>query len=376
MPAPLGGSGLGLQLPQNLYPSELGGNPYDYSTNRISLSPGDTLPIQRGSWLIGPDGGARSVSFIQFKDPVTQQWKGFRPIRSMHFIDSDGFNVRLANLTGCPICAVVTAGGSGYAQATTTCVAGTGNSTWQPIVGGMVSVTSMANVGGNYGVAPEVFIPAPPYPGIPATAYATIGTGGTVSGVTMINVGAGYTSTPIPVIMPSATDPNLAAGITQASVVMGTLGSGAVTGVLCTNPGVSLTAAPTLTISGAGSAATAVAQRLTTLNGATIYAAGAGFVGGGAMLTLGGVPSDVPVYSNPTEQLTNFVPLPANALLAAPVGNSLASVSAIYDGGLFLGAVPAAIVLPLAGSILSTGASVAALVGAANDTLFIQPLSV
>lgn len=368
----LSGPGIGLGLPQNLYPTApLSGAPYDFANNYLSLAPGDTLPLPAGSWYVNL--GAVCVS--QFYDAVTGIWRfannGFRaPIQ---YIQSDGFNARVANLTGCPVAAVVTNAGTGYVQATTTCVAGSGNSTWYPIVGGLVSVTTILNAGSGYGITPLVFIPAPPAPGVQATAYATL-TSNTVSGITFINQGAGYTSAPVAAILPNPTDPNLGvSAIVNATVTLGTFGAGSIAAILCTNPGTSLTAAPSLTIAGAGASATATALRMLTINGATVFGAGVGFTGGALAQAIGSGSGATAVNTNPAIESTDFLDRPAAFLLAAPVGASLASVSTIYDGGLFVGATPSLVINGVSGSIPTTGASVVALMGGINDTVLLQP---
>lgn len=367
----LSGPGVGLPLPQYLYPSELSGAPSDWSNNQVQLAPGQAIAIPPGGYWVSPG----SVSILQFNDPVIGTWRTMRGVgwgRQPQYVLSDGFNFRVANFTGCPVCAVVTNAGTGYPTVGTTCVSSTGGSTWAVVVGGMLSVTTVSTAGSGYGVAPLVFLPAPPTGGIQATAYATIASG-TVSGVTLTNVGGGYTSAPAVTILPSPYDPNLLAGnaIVNAVASVGVVNAGSVAGVICTNPG--NVANPTLTISGTGGAsATAVAQRLLTLTGVTIWSAGTNFVGGAAVSTVGGVPSSVAVNTNPEIEGTNFLPRPAQALLAA-VGNSLVSVSSIYDGGLFLGAIPSLIVNPPAGALITTTASVTGLVGSANDVILLQP---
>ena len=52
MPAPLNGPGLGLFLPQYFYPTEFDNAPYDYSTNRQALAPGQQIPVPAGTWYI------------------------------------------------------------------------------------------------------------------------------------------------------------------------------------------------------------------------------------------------------------------------------------------------------------------------------------
>lgn len=376
MPGPLGAASLGLMQNQFLYPSELlqAGTP-DIGTNEVTLSPGCALPLSRGDWMVDLGG----VIVLQFLDPTTGIWRiprtGFRA--SFQFIQSDGANVRVANLTGCPVGAVVTNAGSGYPTTGTTVTAsGTGGSTWAAIVGGQLSITGTV-AGSGFGIAPLVFIPAPPSPGVQATAYATIASG-TVSGVTLTNRGAGYLAAPSITILPNPADPNYnsTTAIVNASATAALLGSGSIAAVICTNPGAPVTTAPTLTIAGTGgSSATAVAQLMLTLTGATVFGGGTGITDAGGFITIGGVPTSAPVNTNPDIELLNFIPRMAQGGLANS-GGSLVSVSTVYDGGLFIGATPNLIVTPTAGSIGATGASVVGLVGSANGTARLQQLRV
>ena len=280
----IAGPGLGLPLPQNLYPSELNGMPYDYSTNRIALAPGDTLPVPAGDWLIN----LGQFCLLQFLDPVTNTWS-MGPNAAWQgghrFVVSDGVNVRVANLLGCPLSASVTNyGAGGYVQATTTITATPGNSTWVPIVGGQLTPT-VISAGAGYGVAPEIFIPAPPpaannsngVGGFQATAWANISSGTLTlaSGVSMTNPGAGY-NTPFTVaLLPSPTDPNLSTGITMGTVVFSLAGSGSITGAICTNPGAPLSNPNqfTLTVAGAGTQGTVVGNVLQTVTAASVSGA-------------------------------------------------------------------------------------------------------
>ena len=180
---------------------------------------------------------------------------------------SDGFTCRIANLTGCPCTATVTSYGSGYVQATTTITATPGNSTWLPIVGGQLGFGTVvtANSGGGYGIAPEVFIPAPPpaqnnsngVGGRQATGWVSI-SGGTVNGFTFTDPGAGYNSALTVALVPSPNDPNLATGVTAATLAFTLTKTDSITGVLCTNSGAALSDPNqiTLTVTGAGSTAT------------------------------------------------------------------------------------------------------------------------
>lgn len=362
----ISGPGVGLQIPQNLYPTELFNAPYDYATNKVSLSPGDTLTLPAGELLVNPG----NVCVLQFLDPITNIWTNIVAERGQpSYIRSDGFTTRVANLTGCPIGAVVTGGGSGYLQANTSVTASAGGSTWQPIVGGQASVISMGAVGANYGIPPEVFIPCPPQPGIPATAIANI-SAGTVSGVTLTNVGAGYLSVPSAVILPSPNDPNYSS-ISQASVVLGLTGAGAITGVLCTNNGGPVATAPTLSAGGAGTGATISAVLLQTVTAASIAGAGVGLGTAAEISTVGGRPA-AGAYVNPSTEFTNFRPRKASIGTGLTAG-SLTSIGAIYDGGLFAVGVAPGVLVNTNGAE-TTAPTVTLTLGSATDTVIIQQL--
>lgn len=367
----ISGPGLGLPYPQNLYPSQLSNAPQDVNTNYITLSGGDTFVIPAGRYAVN----LGRYSVLQWLDPVTGVWRivnnGTRG-RCLQF-QSDGFSFRIANLTGCPIAAQVVNGGSNYVQATTSVVASGGSttSTWQPIVGGALSVVSVATAGKNYTVPPVVLISAPPSPGIPATAYATLASG-SVSAVTLSNVGAGYTSVPNIQIVPSPQDVNFAT-ITTAVVSVATVNNTAITGVLCTNHGAaqSTIATVTLTPSGAGSSASISAVNMSTIVSTTIAAAGVGFGTTAAKLTTvgGGVPA-TSTYVNPEIELNNFISRDANYPLTL-TATSITAIGTATDSGLFVG-TPTAII-QTSGSVPTTAASISMLLGAAVDTVALQP---
>lgn len=358
--------GGGLPPAQFKYPSQLNNASPDEGSPYISLAPGDSLPLGPGDVITN-----RAYSFVQHFDPVTGIWRGFATaLGPQQHIFSDGVNYRIANLTGCPVAAIVTVGGSGYAQATTTCVSSTGGSTWQPIVGGMMSVNTIQNAGSGYGVAPLLLIPAPGTPGVPATAYTTL-TGGSVTGVTLTNVGAGYgTASQTLIAVPNPYDPNLTSttAIVGATVVLTPIGAGSVVAVLCTNNGAP--ASPTLTIAGAGASAAVTAVICQTMASGSVVAGGVGFTGGG-VTTIGGVPSATPQWTNPATDLSRAIPRPAQAGLFAS-GSSLISISTIYDSGLFFG-TPTVLVTPANGNLQTTTASVQIALGSVADTLLLQP---
>jgi hypothetical protein len=386
----ISGPGLSLPYPQNLYPSQLQYAPPDAPTNSISLAPGDTLPIPAGDWFVN----CGQYCFLQFLDPVTNIWSMGTNAAwggGHQFVVSDGFNVRVANLLGCPLTASVTNyGAGGYVQSTTTITPTPGNSTWVPIVGGQLSVGSFLARGAGYGVAPEVFIPAPPpasnnpngVGGIQASAYAVI-TAGTITTISFTNPGAGYPSTFTAVLIPSPTDPNLSAGITNASILFSLAGSGSITGALCTNPGAPL-ANPnqfTLTVTGAGTQGTVVGNVLQTVTAATVSTIGAGYGTTAALLTtVGGVPAAGTITNSPEYNGLAWRPRPAQ--VGFTVGGATGSIGlqlgTIYDGGLFLtNSAPGFVIgqQPIAsGTLVSiTVATIALTMGSRPDIVTLQP---
>ena len=264
----IAGAGQLLPPPQALYPVSLLNNPYVAATNVIALKPAEITMIPAGSWIVSATG---TISAIQWFNPVKLQWDNFvGPGAAFSaVIHSDGVNWRVANLSDSWYGGIVTAAGSGYAQGTTTVTAGTGNSTWQPIVGGALGAFTVVAAGSGYSKTPLVFIPAPPSPGIAATATATI-SAGAVTAVTISTAGAGYLVAPPVLILPDPFDPNFLSGspaIVNATATVVLTGAGTLTGLLLVNAGTLLTTAPTLTVNGAGTSATA------TTNPATVVAA-------------------------------------------------------------------------------------------------------
>lgn len=361
-------SGPGQLLPvPSLYPTNPLGGTLDPQGTEVSLAPGETMLVPRGIWLLNPGG----YCVVQVLDPVSGVWRMNSTARvGPTTVSSDGNNVRVANLTGCALGAIVTTAGSAYVQGSTTVTPSAGNSTWQPVVGGLISTTvSITAAGAGYGVAPLVFFPPPPYPGVQATGVAVISSG-TVSSITVLNQGAGYTTAPVPQIVPNPTDPNLASGsITSNATATTTLvGAGTLAAVLCTNPGVSFSTVPSLTIAGAGTSAAATIVPMWTLTGASITSGGAGFSANTELSTLGGIPSATAAHTNPSIELTGVIPRRASVLLTAN-GGTIATVSTIYDGGLFTG-TPTPLIETQTGAGGSTAATITLTLGSVNATIY------
>lgn len=366
----LSGPGVGLPYPQPLYPSTLWNGQSWIGSNEQTLAPGQEIPLARGRWMVwlGP------YAVLQMLDPVTQMWRiTATSMPSPLLVDSDGFNFRVANLTGCAVGAIVTAKGSGYAQATTTAMPASGNSEWQPIIGGAIGTSvSISAAGAGYGVAPLVLIPPPPPPGVQATAVAVISSG-SVSSITVRNQGAGYVTAPSLTIVPNPTDPNYLAGtITSNATAVASLDStatGALTAVLLTNNGAPFAAVPSLTIAGAGTSAAATIVPMWTTDHASIVSGGAGYsVPGAEIVTTGGYPSGTPTWTNPTTELTGYMPRQAQIAVAAAGGGTITTIGTVGDGGLFFSS-PTALVI---GGAPSTAATISLTVGTAPATVIVQ----
>lgn len=389
----ISGPGLGLQLPQNLYPSELQNSPYDLSSNRLALIPGESIQVPAGQWYV-------STGFylvIQYLDPVTGVWAttstGGQRV-GLQYVKSDGFNCRIANLTACLVGAVVTSYGNGsYVQSSTTISVTGSTATFVPIIGGQLAQSgtfsiAFPTVGGGYGIAPLVFIPPPPSAannpngvgGVPASGYCTIASG-TITGFTFTNPGAGYPTAPTPVVLPSPFDPNLATGITQASITFSLVGSGSLTGALCLQNGSAFAngslANITLTVNGAGATASIAPIIMQTIVSATVSGGGTGYGTTAALLTtVGGVPSTGTITNNPDALRLAWMPRQAQIQLAVTgTGTIAAQAGTIIDGGLFEG-TPTPILVPgmqagAAGSV--AGPTVAFTMGGLPDIAILQP---
>ena len=333
MPGNLSGPGVGLPIPQNLYPSQLQNAPADPSSNRLGLAPGEVFVLPAGDWIVG----LGMYNVLQFLDPVSNTWvfaSGSALNRGAILVSADGFTVRVANLTGCVVSASVANAGTGYVQATTTITAvGTfagAAPTLLPIVGGALNIsggTLVAN-GAGYGVAPIVMIPPPPQAknnangvgGIQASAIAVIASG-TVSSVSITNPGAGYPTAPVAVIVPSPFDPNLSVGITNATVAFTLASAGLIMGAFVTNHGSPLNngslASITLTVGGAGTSGSLTANVMQTVVSGTLSSAGIGYGTAVWVTTAGGAPVAGAIANSPEASCIAWLPRPANIAVTA-----------------------------------------------------------
>lgn len=365
----ISGPGVGLPIPQQLYPANLSNGETTTSTNEVSLAPGQALPIAAGEWLVA----LGKYLSLQFLDPVTGMWRDLRSGVSANtpaYVRSDGFNLRISNMTGCVVGATVTNGGNGsYVQATTTVTPSAGNSTWQPIVGGAINSTiTITAPGSNFGIPPLVFIDSPPNPGIQATAIAVL-TNNSVSSITVLRQGAGYPVAPNVTILPNPADPNLSSGITNATATCSLTGTGSITAVLLLNPGASVATSMSLTVAGGGASAAVTPFFLESITAASITSGGGGYAAGTELSsTNGGYNGSAPAFLGGSP--AGFVPRKAQIQLGL-TGTSITSISTIVDGGLFIETPNA---LAVTNGVVTTAANIALTLGGQNDTAIIQQL--
>jgi hypothetical protein len=347
-------------------------------TNLESLAAGQTRILPAGPNAI--DLGQYSV--LQVYDPVRQTWRIVpRQIgSSIVFVECDGVNQRIANLSGCPVGAVVTNAGTGYTSAPTVTVSGQ-ISTWQAIVGGLINTSQTVVSGGSgYTIPPRLVIPAPPAPGIQATGHVTISSG-IVNSIVIDNQGAGYPSAPTCAFV---TDPNdLGTAIVPATAqTLAITGANTVAAVINTNPGLPLTAVPTLVFSGGGgSSAAATALCAFSVTGYTVSSGGS-FHAGTIIISGGGVvntASVVPTHTNPNIEQGIILPRPTKLTPALSSGAIVASATTaplnVEDWGFGFQLIPNAI--PIDGTGLGTTVvtTLAFTVGGQTDIIGVQPLT-
>jgi len=344
------------------------------------LTDGETLAA--GNARILPAGelvvSLGRYSFLQIYDPVTTTWKIIpRTNDGMTFVDSDGANYRIINMSGCAVGAMVTNHGSSYAT-TTTVTSSAGNSLWKPVIGGMVATSQTVVSGGSgYTYPPRVVIPAPAAPGIPATGHCTL-SGGVVNSLVIDNQGGGYVGTVLAMFVTDPRDPSTT--IVPATAVTLTLtGTGQIAGIFCLDPGSAVTSVPTLTITdptGAGSSGAATALMNFSVTGYTVSGGGS-FAAGTFITSSGGVLTTSPANTNPAIEANIIVPRPCKLIPALSAGAIVASATTaptVEDWGAGFQLAPT--LVPVDGKGLATTAvtTVTATVGGQTDFIWVQPL--
>ena len=252
----------------------------------VTLLSGQFAVLPSGQYLVLPG----KYTFLQFYDPVSMTWRNFSsPWQGQPFpIYSDGFNYRLANMTGCVVGGIVTNGGtantakngfwaagsSSTTGVTCTTTAGgnapAGTALFNTIVGGSINTTITVTAGGSgYVIPPLVFIDPPPAGGLQATAVAVL-TAGAISSFTVINAGAGYASAPNVTIRAVANDPGTG-GVGTA--ILDTAQAGKLIAVTMAGFGGGYAAVPTITTTGLTAAAVTAVTCLAVITAPTVSSA-------------------------------------------------------------------------------------------------------
>lgn len=346
--------GVGVSLPLN----QLGANGFALQAGASMYVPSGTFNLRHGG-----------ASTVQTFDPILGIWRpsGFDGT-SWQQVDSDGNNYRVANLTGCPVAALLTTAGSGYTSAPTV-TPSAGSSVWTAIMGQVVTSITVTQGGNNYQYPPIVIIQAPGFPGIQADAYCTI-SGGVVTSVTMLDVGGGYNAPPFITFF---NDPRDTVG-NGAQAVPVLAGTGTVNGVVCNNNGTPLTALPTLAFSGGGgtgAVATSIMDWAVTAYAVT--SGGAGYAAPVEVITVGtGIPTTATAYVNPNTQ-AGFLRVQAATFVGAVSGGAITATGQIALNTGHIGGVASNIAGAVFGGAAPTTAAVLTLtVGGVNDFAWIQ----
>jgi hypothetical protein len=357
------------------------------ANNIVSLPAGGSFLLPAGTFYIEPG----PVTSLQFLDPVTQIWRTINstPLAGGFNVDADGGNVRLANLTGCPIGALITNAGTALTNGIGTTATGmtitpsAGGSVWVPVIGGANNTTvAITAAGANYSFAPLLVCSPPPAGGIQMTATCTV-TAGTVGAVTVVNQGAGYTAAATITALNDYRDSTGSGAVLTAGALVG---SGVLTAMYpsgATNTafnagvgghGTPLTAVPTFTWSPASTiSATAVMNFVVTGIAITSFgstvATGSMFVGMAGAIVGGTRATNT---AGPVADTALTQPRPAWIQPGIGTGSITVTGTVVVDPGFGFQAVPT-LGFITAGGLITTSVAATATVGGQTDYSWVQP---
>lgn len=363
----------------------------------ISLMPGQVFLIPAGGWLVSPG----RYTLVQWYDTNGGQWRNFtaQPGQSLEVNSSDGTNYRLANLTGCPIGAIITNVGNGnvtngYNSVTVTPSAG--NSTWGTLHGGSVNANCNVVAGGNYALPPLLMWYPAANQTIPfiAPQFNCTMSGNAISAVSVVDQGAGLTATGTIVVVSQPGDTNPGGG---SIIVAGNnlSNNGNMTALWPLTPGqngnTGLKSIPTLTFGAPSSALATVMMNFCVTDVAGTANVGANLGAGGTVFSIiaanalagtgaigvGGAGNANALVANSTQ---NYESWPARNCWLSSNTNALAQASnaniVVIDAGFGFEAVPILIVLTSNMNSNSTvgSATFTAVVSGVPDTSYIQSI--
>jgi hypothetical protein len=364
----------------------------------VNLLPGQTFIIPNGSWLVSPG----RYTLLQWFDTNGARWRNFtaQPGQSLN-VESDGQNYRIANLTGCPIGALITNVGNGnvtngYQSITVTPSAG--NSTWGVLHGGSVNNNCNVVAGGNYALPPLLLWSPAANQTIPFVApqFNCTMSGNAISTVGVVDQGAGLTGVGTITVVQQPGDTNPGGG---SVIVAGNnlINSGNMTALWPLTPGqngnTGLAAVPTLTFGAPSSAAATVIMNLCVTGAIGTANVGANYGAAGSLFTIiaanaiqGTAAVSIGGAGNANAQVANSVndyeSWPARNCWLTSNTNALAQASnaniQVVDAGFGFQAIPILTVIPAnANSAMQNiGAAVfTASVSGVQDTTFLQSMA-
>jgi len=356
---------------------------------------------------------------LQQYDQGLNYWKtiSVAPWHQPGFFSADGVNFRIANTTGCPVGALITAAGSsgtngfyGYSQfgagqggaiviqngitslgnSIFTITPSAGGSLWNAIVGGAVNTTigvsgtlfqngpfsgtgtSVTGSGGSNYTRPPVIAFFPPpnqgqQPYLLPTAVCTI-SGGAVNAVTVTNQGMGLLGLPGIVVIPQPGDTTGGGAVLGwTSGNSGQVGSGTVLGMWPAYYGTALTAVPTFTYGGSSNPApTATAIMNFSITSITNTTPGVGYTAAYAVFQ-GGVVAGTAANTNPMMDKGLSIPIYPPLSVAATTG--VTTLQGPFGGVNFQAAPTIALGTQLAAGTVTTVAVQTPAMGGQNDVV-------
>jgi len=367
----------------------MGINIIGYGT-KGTANPSSTINLPAGGTYVIPSGQYQlllgAYTFLQWYDPITQLWRVNSTVAQSDsfMITSDGFNYRLANLTGSVVGASVTNAGSGYtngiyppaaqlgtAAAPSVTFAAAGGSVLAKgtvIVGGAINTTVAITAGGsNYTLPPTLIVSNPPAGGVPATATCTI-SGGAINAVTVTNQGAGYTVAPTIAVVNQQLDTTGSGAVLTVNATL--TGSGGITAITVPQNGVGMTSVPAITFSPAStSAATAIMVFTITTGVAQTSASNMGT--GNVGFAGGNLATAQSINTNPAITTGLYVP----RIATTGFNTTAAGGITFNDSGLHQ-TVPAGIAYAVLsnGTISAAATAVAQTVGGVSDISYLVQL--
>lgn len=397
MPAQIGYKGAS-QLQPNIDFSQNSGQQFILRTRQaipLSLMPGQTFLLPNGKWALSPG----RYTLPQWYDTNAGRWRNLssQPGQT-HFIESDGTNFRMANVTGCPIGAIITNVGAGNATNgynTVGVTVSAGNANFATLVGGSVNCNCNVTTAGNYGLPPIILWTPQANQTVPYVApqfNCTIQANGNIATVSVVDQGAGLTGVGTLTVIQQPGDTNPGGGVVNIGG-NALANSGNLTALWPVTPGQNgnggLASLPTLTFNiGGGMAATVV------MNWCVTGAAGTACVGanygnaqpftiisgnsiaGTAAYSIGGAGNANSLVANSVQDYELW---PSRMAWLSSNSNAVAQASnaniIVHDAGFGHQAVPFLITIPANSNQATQNVGQAvftAVVGGVSDSSYIQ----